>query len=317
LKRESSDKKKILIVDDSLLVRSYVSKILSDAGFNVYEAQNGEEALRVLEKIEIDLLILDIVLPDLSGFDILKEIRKKEEMMDLPVIIITSQAELDERIKGLSLGADDYLIKPFEPLELIARVRVQLRAKELRDQLKEAQRRLYDLSITDELTGLYNRRYFFKRLKEEVRRATRHNYELSISIADIDHFKRINDEFGHEFGDIVLKEIAEVLKKNVREEDVAARYGGDEFVFLLPYTDRESARIQAERIRAEVENLFFKRGNTILKVGISIGIASYFEDGCSSPESVLEVADRRLYIAKSLGRGKVVASDKVLKGGTP
>ena len=305
---------KILIVDDIPVNIQLLEKQLSSSGFNVIAARNGEEALKQVEAENPDLVLLDVMMPKLDGFETCRILKSNNNTDYIPVIMVTALNEMEDKIKGVEAGADDFITKPFNKHELLVRVKSLLRIKKLHDQLQEkidlleqAKERLRELAVTDGLTGIYNHRYFKQFLAKEIIRANRHNTKVSMAMIDIDHFKIYNDTNGHLAGDSILQQVAKLMVQNLRSIDVAARYGGEEFVIVLPQTDLEAAKIVAEKLRILIENNQFEKEETQpgSKITISIGIATY-PDNSKDLEGLINSADQRLYAAKSLGRNKVV-----------
>jgi two-component system, cell cycle response regulator len=291
----------LLIVDDSITVRTAIRKTLEHTRlFETYfEATNGHEALAALDQRSIDLVICDIVMPDLDGFSFLQQMKQSPKHQDIPVIMLTGQESVEKKVTGLELGASDYVTKPFAKDELIARVRVHLKLKLLQDRLRDA-------SITDYLTKRFNRRHFMQLFYTEFERAKRHAHPLSLAILDIDHFKRINDMNGHAQGDRILVEVARVIGTNVRGEDVVARYGGEEFVILLPDTDETGALGAAEKVRQVIAASRFE-GMGERSVTLSTGLVTFHGERPSTTtiDMLLMLADAALYAAKNKGRNRV------------
>lgn len=299
--------KSILIIDDSNTIRAGIGLILRQAGVfeRFFEASNAEEALRIMEITPPDLIICDIVMPGLDGFEFLKLVKARSLWRDIPVLMLTGQESIDKKIKGLDLGASDYLTKPFDSGELIARVRVQLKVKSLQDELREANSRYMELSITDYLTCIYNRRYYMELFEQEYQRSSRYGQPLSLVIFDVDDFKQVNDTFGHLVGDRVLKHIPELVKPEIRSHDTLARYGGEEFVIMLPQTPQAGAILAAEKIRRKVAEAVFS-GVEGRNITLSLGVASLTTDIDRESHELLARADRALYEAKSQGKNRVV-----------
>jgi len=259
---------------------------------------------------------LDVVLPDFSGAQICQWLKRDETTRAIPVIMLTSKNTVEDKVAGLQIGADDYVPKPFSDKELLARVQVCLRTKmredELRgvkDQLENQLKDVEQRAITDAGTGLFNRRHFYELLDKEFSRAKRFNEPLSCLMMDIDHFKEINDTFGHPMGDKVLFEIAGILKQSVRLIEVAARYGGEEFVLLLPKTPPQEAIKPATRILEGVSSLRFQGFPSDRVITISIGISGLPDSMIDSKEDLVRSADFALYKAKRGGRNRLELSD--------
>ena len=290
----------LLIVDDSVTMRVALLKALEPTGLFAHyvEATDGEEALAVLEQRPVDVVLCDIVMPGVDGFTFLRRMKAIERLRDIPVLMLTGQESVEKKVEGLELGASDYVTKPFAKDELIARLRVHLKLKLLQDRLREA-------SITDFLTKRFNRRHFMELFYAELERSKRHAQPLALLILDIDHFKRVNDTLGHTAGDAILVEVAARIRENVRAEDVVGRYGGEEFVVLLPQIGDAGAATAAEKVRRAVAQAPF--GDQATPVTISVGVVTF---GGHSPSTVtidtlLMLADRALYAAKDKGRNRV------------
>lgn len=295
----------ILIVDDNSLIRDLLTMHLVKRNYQVHCAANGQEALALLEKEQIDLVLLDLVMPELDGLGVLKHIRKTRSSLDLPVLIITAINESKQIVTALELGANDYVTKPLDIPVVMARLQTQLALCDTKKELDEKNRILEKIATIDELTGIPNRRYFNQYFVREWERATRSQIPISLIFCDIDFFKSYNDLYGHPQGDTCLRQIADVLHKTVRRTlDIVSRYGGEEFVIVLPDTDEEGAYVFAERTRQNVEALRLPHGNSgnFEHVTISLGVATMIpnRDNCSS--ELIDLADQRLYRAKDSGR---------------
>ena len=306
---------KILVVDDIAINVELQKAYLAVADYEVIEAQNGEEALQKVKDEKPDLILLDVMMPKMNGYEVCKILKNNPETQFIPIIMVTALAEVEDKVRGIEAGADDFISRPFNKIELMARVKSLLRIKFLQDQLHqhmreltETRERLQQLAITDGLTGLFNYRYFKEQFVHEINRTERHDLCISLVMMDIDFFKYYNDHNGHLAGDEVLKQIAEVLRSNVRKIDVAARYGGEEFALILPETDKKSAIIVAEKIRKLIENCHIpceeKQPNG--KLTISMGVSSFPDDN-RTVEGLIKIADTRLYKAKQAGRNLVIA----------
>ncbi|MBI5328466.1 MAG: diguanylate cyclase [Deltaproteobacteria bacterium] len=298
----------LLLVDDSMLIRQLVRKTVSEAGIfsNILEAEDGEKALGIFLKNKIDFIITDVMLPKVNGYELIAAVKESAAGKDIPIIVISaSRKEVIDKIRGLNMGASDYVIKPFDSKELLARITVFIRLQDLQNELREKNALLEKMSMTDELTGLYNRRYFYDHINMQIALANRHSYTIGCLLIDIDYFKNINDTCGHDVGDKVLKGAANVMNGKMRGGDVLARFGGEEFIVCLIKTSQDGAVNAAERMRKAVgyANLSNDAGNP-LKVTISIGVAIYPQQGLGSSDDIIKAADNALYCAKNGGRNR-------------
>lgn len=310
---------KILIVDDDASIRGLISTVLEEEGYIVSQAENAESALQQVEDGDIELVITDVRMGEMTGIELLRAINQINA--SVYVVIMTSHSSKDYAIEALKAGAFDYFEKPFESLEIItdlaARVDEKIReAKEKealveilrfeKENLESLSKDLYIQSTQDPLTGLYNRRYFQNVLNTEVKRALRYTHQLSLIFIDVDHFKRYNDTHGHQQGDEVLKEVAEVIKDVTRAHDVAARYGGEEFVILLPETSQDNATVYAQKLLETVAELPLPGRETqpLNKLTISVGVSTLLVDA-DDINQLVKNADKALYKAKEQGRNRV------------
>jgi diguanylate cyclase (GGDEF)-like protein len=296
----------ILIAEDSRVVRAILREPLRGHGYRVLEAGDGEQALACCVRERPDVVLLDVEMPVMDGHQVLARIKQQPELADVPVVFLTARATTEDVVQGLRLGAHDYLRKPFEASELLARVSAALRVKSLQDELRRRNLELDHMSRTDALTGLHNRRHLEERLGEFVSLARRHGEELAAAMIDLDHFKRINDTAGHPAGDAVLRVTAERLRGILRAEDVLGRWGGEEFLALLPRTDAAGAQLAAERMRQAVggQPIQLPEGGEI-RVTASIGVATGVDEGAAG---LVQRADGALYEAKAAGRDRVVVA---------
>ena len=284
--------RKILVVDDQPDNVDLLEQALEDAGFDVVTAENGKKAIEEAEKESPEVILLDVMMPEMDGYQACKKLKENPKTRSIPIIFLTANAGERHVIKGLGLGAHDYVTKPFNEGELVARIKVMLR---IRDEEKETEQ----LAVTDPLTGLYNRRFLLERFGEEIARTKRSGNALSCLILDIDYFKKINDAYGHDFGDIVLKGFAEELKSNLRGYDAVVRYGGEEFFVLLPGATIENAQNVAEKIRKTIEKRIFKNDETEINVTVSIGVfGSKGGEALTTSDEYISCADKALYQAK-------------------
>jgi diguanylate cyclase (GGDEF)-like protein len=299
----------ILIIDDSAVVRQQILTTLRKAALfeTHHEAADGIEGFKAALNQSFDVIVCDLEMPGMDGFKFLAMRNSREELRDVPVIMLTGREDLETKIRGLDQGASDYVTKPFDPAELVARVRVQLKIKTLQDALKKSNQLLLQLSNTDPLTGLHNRRYLMDTLAREVERSCRTDIPLSLVMIDIDHFKRVNDTYGHQVGDAVLVAVAALLQGQLRPYDTAARFGGEEFVQVLPSTELAAAGAVAERLRKLTANLSFaKEGAADLELTISAGVALVSPGSIVNADDLIRQADTALYRAKQDGRNRVV-----------
>lgn len=300
-----SGQPRIVIADDSLVIRTVLRKQLEEHGNAVIEAVDGEQALRVCHEEVPDVVLLDVEMPKLDGHAVLKELRADAVTADIPVVFLTGRSSTEDVVDGLRLGAHDYLRKPFEPAELVARVSAALRVKRLQDELRLRNAELDAMSRTDALTGLPNRRHLQEQLLRVGSAARRHGSTFGVLMVDVDHFKRVNDELGHESGDTVLQEIARRVTGACRLDDVAGRWGGEEFLVVAPSTDAGGLAALGERIRQAASSAPVVLTDRSLTVTVSIGAAS---NGTGDSDAAVRNADAALYEAKNGGRDRVVVS---------
>lgn len=297
----------ILVVDDAPENVMLLSLILKDLG-TVSSALSGREAIDKALENPPDLILLDIQMPELDGYDVIKALKNDPRTENVPVIFVTGLSDDGDEEKGLKLGAIDYITKPYKPTVVTARVRNHLRLREYAVRLEQLNEELERLATTDALTSAYNRRYFMSELENEVERVRRYKRPSSLLMIDVDHFKSINDTYGHDVGDIVLIQLVKLLEKQVRQLDTVARIGGEEFAILLPETARKEALVSAERLLGAARAARIEAGENELQFTISIGCTEF---GAESPnvEGILKSADLALYDAKKSGRDRVVVGD--------
>ncbi|HEY6837608.1 MAG TPA: diguanylate cyclase, partial [Geobacteraceae bacterium] len=274
---------------------------------SLHEAGDGLQGFKALLANPVDLIICDLEMPTMDGFKFLALVQTREELRDIPVIMLTGRGDRELKIKGLEQGASDYVTKPFDTGELVARVKVQLKIKSLQDELKQSNQLLREMSITDHLTRLYNRRHLMEVLDREAQRARRKMSPLAIIIMDIDHFKMVNDVYGHQNGDEVLTAVAGLIRNELRDYDIPARYGGEEFIVVLPETSLQEAFAVAERIRGDMAALTFGEALKELRITASFGVSALPAKNVNSVESLIREADKALYRAKQGGRNRTEA----------
>lgn len=299
----------ILVVDDDPVSCTLIKKFLTKAGFEVATAANGSDALHLCEQRFFPIVLTDWMMPQIDGIQLCELIRKKKTDTYVYLVLITSRRSKNDIISGLESGADDYLTKPVNQAELLARIKSGIRVLELEKSLKSAHQEIRQLSATDALTGCYNRVYLNERFEQELGRSMRYQQPLSVILADIDHFKSVNDTYGHQVGDEVLKAFAKLLRSAIREDiDWIVRYGGEEFLIVLPETGCDGTIVMAERLRRVISNKAFKIGNLHLKVTASFGGASAcFDRKADSDIAMADLvhhADTELYRCKNSGRNR-------------
>jgi diguanylate cyclase (GGDEF)-like protein len=306
-------KAKVLVVEDSKAQRDALVTELGRRGYEVSEATGGLSALSRIKAAPPDVVILDVVLDDMDGYSVCRWLRLGESTCDVVVIMLTVKIEVKERVEGLHVGADDYVPKPFDMDELEARIFAALRSRNARLELRQRNSELEGmltrterLAMTDALTGVYNRRRFTEMLRREWATARRYKHSLSLLLLDVDHFKAVNDGDGHAAGDEVLKNVAMIISSAIREVDVCARYGGDEFVLLLPHTTAQNAAVVADRVREKLARARATWSGAASAVSLSVGVATSDDATLVNPDELLEVADRALYEAKRQGRDRTV-----------
>ena len=292
---------KVLIIDDSKTIHAVVKSKLSDEPIEFHSALNGKVGLELAAALQPDLILLDLELPDLNGFEVCRLLKADPATMIIPIIFLTGASSTEQKIKGLQLGAADYVTKPFDVAELLARVGASLRTKFLLDLLSKK-------AMIDGLTGLWNRSYLDQRLNAELSLSARTGQTFSCIMADVDHFKAINDTYGHAFGDLALRTTSQVLAEHSRAEDIVCRYGGEEFAILLPGVGAVGAGAFAERMRDRISQLVLPHGKGVVRLTCSFGIAEILKDNVAGA-SPIQLADQALYQAKRTGRNRVVAAD--------
>ena len=307
---------RILIVDDHEDNIELLRARLAARGYAIQTAMDGEEALACVDGSPPDLILLDVMMPRIDGFEVVRRIKANPNLPFIPIILQTALDSTEHKVEGLDAGADDYITKPINFAELEARVKSMLRIKALQDaledrerELSEVNRQLLKMAQTDALTGLDNRRYVEERLEEAFGHSRRLNEPVAVVLCDLDRFKSVNDTYGHQAGDAVLKQLARILKKEAREIDRVGRYGGEEFMLLLPGTVLDAAVTFAERVRKAVEAHTFTFDGGTLQRTMSCGVAAWPHPRIDDCDALVKAADDALYVAKETGRNRVVRFD--------
>jgi diguanylate cyclase (GGDEF)-like protein len=316
--RPDSEKACIMIVDDNPTNMAVMVDYLTHQDFEVMVAEDGESALELLKYNRPELILLDVMMPRMDGFETCLLLKAGAATRDIPVIFMTSLTDTADKVKGFEVGAVDYITKPIQHEELLARVNTHIALRNLQRRLeeknaqleaeiaerKELQQTLERLAVTDSLTGTFNRRHFFDLAGQEIARSQRYKRPLSVIMFDIDHFKRVNDRYGHLVGDQILCSIAGRVQGELRINDVLGRYGGEEFAILLPETCQPDAFHVAERLRESVADRPFQIDRGELRITISLGVTCVDDRPELSVERLLDEADKALYRAKRGGRDR-------------
>lgn len=290
--------KKILIVDDNVNNVRLLTEILEGEGYEVTSMNNGLSVLESTHALKPDLILLDLLMPGLDGFGICKWLQAEPDLRDIPIIMVTAQTDCVEIKRALEIGVFDYIKKPIDQIEVMARVQSAFRLKQHRDRLKE-------MAMKDSVTGLFNHALLLELFEKEIAQHERDKKAISFAILDIDHFKRINDTYGHQTGDVVLKELANILTRSLRKGDLIGRYGGEEFGIVLPEAPSEGAFKLCDRIRQSIEKMNFSTPKGDIRITVSIGICSKEPDCQTASVEVVNGADEALQRAKQLGRNRV------------
>lgn len=289
----------VLIIDDNVNNVRLLQDILEDEGYEVFTLSSGIPVLETVRNVKPDLILLDIMMPEMDGFEVCKVLRADLELKEIPIIMVTAKVEGKDIKYALEIGAVDYIKKPIDEYEVIARVESALRQKQNKEELREK-------AFRDSLTGLYNHALLLELLEKEIEKQKRKNESLSFVMIDIDYFKKINDTYGHTIGDDVIRELSSILKKEIRSTDIPGRYGGEEFGIILTGINGEDTYLLSEHIRETIENYEFSFQATRIKATISLGFYCKSADDHISCKDMVKCADIALYKAKQNGRNRVV-----------
>lgn len=295
----------VLLIDDDPVTKEIIFSYLDSFGHTLHYVKSAEEGLNLLSEKKYDIVICDFILPCMNGIELCKEVRRREEgsLNYTYFIMITHKLSKEVLNESLSCGADDFIFKPFDENEFILRFRAGVRVIELINKLKNAMQEIMEISRTDYLTGIYNRRALMEILSAELFRAIREKTELCVAILDLDNFKNVNDVYGHFVGDEVLKGFVEIAKSCIRKYDVIGRFGGEEFIIVLPKTTKETGYMVMERIRSTLENNGIKTSSGVINITVSIGIACICDS--KNVDQLIHDADISLYRAKTSGRNRI------------
>ncbi|MEQ9362454.1 MAG: diguanylate cyclase [Rhodospirillales bacterium] len=298
-------RQKILIVDDAETNLLILSNLLAEEG-DVISATDGTQAIALANSELPDLILLDVSMPGMDGYEVCRRLKSDIRTRDIPIVFVTGRTEDNDQEKGLSLGAIDYILKPYSPLIVLARIRNHLALQKAHRDLKAANEELTRLATTDFLTGVWNRRRFMELGEAEVARVRRSGRSFGMAMMDVDHFKSVNDTHGHDAGDNVLRALAEACVDRLRNVDIVGRMGGEELALILPETDPQGAVLTVERLREYLGDLSIPIDSGTLNVTVSVGVTTV-KDPSDSIEAALKRADEALYKAKGSGRNKTVA----------
>ncbi|PLX70601.1 MAG: diguanylate cyclase response regulator [Denitrovibrio sp.] len=313
------DKTLVLIVDDNKQNLKVLGNVLKEnTDYNLAFAISGEEAFAYINKSLPDMVLLDVMMPGMDGFTVCSELSKNEQTSDIPIIFITAKSETEDIIKGFEAGGVDYVTKPFNDAELLVRINTHVEMKKSRDmleqknkELKEAYDKIEYLALTDMLTGIPNRRNITNMMNKEASRCRRNGGTFSMIMCDIDFFKKVNDTYGHDTGDFVLKRVADIIQKNLRQQDIIARWGGEEFLIVLPETMIEDGVRVSEKLRESIEKDTMEYEEHKFSITMTFGVAVYEQD--LGIEKSIKKADDALYQGKQSGRNKVVQAHVKLR----
>jgi len=309
--KRNNNKAKVLLAEDNLTQASIMVDYLENNGHEVIHVEDATSVFSAVETHSPDVILLARHLSGIDGIHICRSLKNNSETSGIPIIMLTNKSTTSDKVVGLRAGADDYIPEPCDEDELSAVINARLRTKTEWDDLKQTTRQLREmltrvetLANVDSLTGLFNRRRFEAVIDKEFKRSIRYNIPLSCLMLDIDHFKKVNDTFGHAVGDVVLRETVKIIQSNIRDVDTVARWGGEEFIIMSPNTQKNNALVVADRIRKSMAAQSFQSVGD-KKITISIGIADIPDPAINTREQLINAADQALYDAKKSGRNRV------------
>jgi two-component system, cell cycle response regulator len=307
--KPSSQPFTVLAVDDSPIYRKLLQQSLSKEQCVLLLANNGREALDLFAEHQPGVVITDWSMPDIGGLELCRRIRRDFQGLHSHLILLTSNSDKEQVVEGLAAGADDYLTKPFHSGELVARIAVGRRIVDLHREIQAKNRLLEEMALTDALTDLPNRRAVHVWASRQLSAAARHDFPFWVVMADLDHFKEVNDTYGHDGGDTVLKTFADILKTHTRHSDLCARLGGEEFLIMMTHANKEGAETAVERMRKQFEDTIFTFGNNTTTATASFGIAGFRGTRAPDWNALVVRADAALYAAKGKGRNRIEFED--------
>jgi len=304
---------KVLIADDDIDSRHILEKLLKKWGYEVIISDNGIDALKILKSEDsAKIAILDWMMPGMDGIEVCRTIREMRAGSYVYIILLTAKTHKEDVMVGMDAGADDYIVKPFDSRELKVRLQAGKRIIQLQQELVAAQETLREQATHDSLTGLFNRRAILDLMKNEIARAKREKAPMGVIMVDIDHFKNVNDTYGHIVGDQILKASAPRMSLALRQYDYIGRYGGEEFIIITTNCDLNEATKIAERLRTSISDTSFQTTSGKIDITISLGVFSNNLDKDTDIDSLIRTADDLLYKAKTAGRNRMIISDKIL-----
>lgn len=297
---------KVLVVDDVKTNVKLLTEILEDEGYTVHSAYSGVGLRELVHSLHPDIILLDIMMPGIDGFEVCRQLKKDFELKDIPIIMVTARTDGKDIRQALEMGAFDYIKKPVDEVEVLARVQSALRFKQQQDALKV-------LAMRDGLTGVYNHSLLLELLDRELAKQERNRKGICFAMLDIDHFKKINDTYGHMAGDLILQELCRILTRELRKSDVVGRYGGEEFGIILPEITEEDAYLLCDRVRRTVEDNHFQLEDRTVRITISIGLCFKSGEEELLTGEMIKRADEALYRAKNHGRNRIEGFVQVMR----